>query len=189
MEISEIHDQFYSLLHHYIVASIKDKDDAADVLQEVFIKIATKLDSLSGNSKLRSWIFSITRNTIIDYHRKNSSNNKSGITEKIAEATIAEADGDMTKGLDKCLNGFIQELPDEYREIIIDSEIKGIKQKDLVGKYNLAYPSVRSRVQRGRAKLKEMLLSCCRIKADSRGNIMERSSKNGCGSACGEGCA
>jgi RNA polymerase sigma-70 factor (ECF subfamily) len=95
----------------------------------------------------------------------------------------------MTKGLDKCLAGFIHELPDEYREIIIDSDLKGIKQKDLAGKYSLAYPSVRSRVQRGRSRLKEMLLTCCSITADSRGNIIEKSSKNGCGTACGDGCA
>lgn len=189
MEISKIHNQFYALLHQYIAARIKDRDDAADVLQEVFIKIASKLDSLTDGSKLKSWIFTITRNAVIDYYRKNSGVGKTGITEKMADETMAEADADITKGLDKCLKGFIQQLPDEYREIIIDSEIRGIRQKDLAGKYNLAYPSVRSRVQRGRNRLKEMLLSCCRIKADSRGNILERTAKNGCSTSCGDDCA
>lgn len=189
MKIDKIHAEFHSLLYQYIAARIKDRDDAADILQEVFIKISSKLSSLTEDSKLRSWIFTITRNAIIDYYRKNSGDNRTDLTDKIADEMMEEADVDMTKGLDKCLKGFIHELPDEYREIIIDSEIKGIKQKDLAGKYNLAYPSVRSRVQRGRSRLKELLLTCCSIKADSRGNIIEKSAKNGCSTACGDGCS
>src|SRR5688572_4432189 len=188
MKIDKIHAEFHSLLFQYIAARIKDRDDAADVLQEVFIKISSKLGSLADGSRLRAWIFTITRNTIIDYYRKNSGGNRTDLTDKIADEMIAEADVDITKGLDKCLKGFIQELPDEYREIIIDSELKGIKQKDLAGKYNLAYPSVRSRVQRGRSRLKELLLTCCSIKADNRGNIIEKSAKNDCSAACGGGC-
>jgi RNA polymerase sigma-70 factor, ECF subfamily len=189
MKIDKIHAEFHTLLYQYIAARIKDRDDAADVLQEVFIKISSKLDSLADSSKLRSWIFTVTRNAIIDFYRKNSGNNTTDLTDKIADETSAEADVDITKGLDKCLKGFIQELPEEYREIIIDSELKGIKQKDLAGKYNLAYPSVRSRVQRGRTRLKELLLTCCSIKADNRGNIIEKSAKNDCSAACGDGCA
>lgn len=189
MKIEKIHAEFHNLLYQYIINRVKEKEDAADVLQEVFIKISAKLDTLADGSKLKSWIFTITRNAIIDYYRKNAGNHKTEINDALADELMAEADLDMTKGLDKCLLGFIQELPDDYREIIIDSELKGIKQKDLAGKYNLAYPSIRSRVQRGRTRLKEMLLNCCSITADSRGNILEKSSKNGCSTACGDGCA
>ena len=155
-------------------------------MQEVFVKIAAKLSSLTDNEKLKSWIFAITRNSIIDYYRKNANSKRTDITEKIINEIKDENDVDATKGLDKCLKGFIQKLPAEYRDIIIDSEIKGIKQKDLAEKYNLAYPSVRSRVQRGRSRLKEMLLNCCKIEVDSRGNILEATSKNNCGNDCGD---
>ncbi len=173
------------MLFSYISVRVNNSDDAADILQEVFIKIAAKLNSLTDNEKLKSWIFAITRNAIIDYYRKNANSKRADITEKIINEVKAETDIDTTKGLDKCLKGFIQKLPEEYRDIIIDSELKGIKQKDLAEKYNLAYPSVRSRVQRGRGRLKEMLLNCCKIEADSRGNILEATSKNNCGNDCG----
>jgi RNA polymerase sigma-70 factor (ECF subfamily) len=186
MEIKSIHNQFHKILFNYISVRVNNSDDAADILQEVFIKIAAKLNSLTDNEKLKSWIFAITRNAIIDYYRKNANSKRADITEKIINEVKAETDIDATKGLDKCLKGFIQKLPEEYRDIIIDSELKGIKQKDLAEKYNLAYPSVRSRVQRGRSRLKEMLLNCCKIEADSRGNILEATSKNNCGDACGD---
>jgi RNA polymerase sigma-70 factor (ECF subfamily) len=186
MEINQIHNQFHKVLYGYIAARVNNSDDAADILQEVFIKIAAKLSTLSDSKKLKSWIFTITRNSIIDYYRKTALDQKIEITEKIINQSYIESDNDATQGLDKCLNGFIKNLPEEYRDIIIDSEIKGIKQKDLSDKYELAYPSVRSRVQRGRARLKEMLLNCCQVELDSRGNIMEVTNKKKCGEECGD---
>ncbi len=184
MEIVTIHNQFHKLLRNYISKRVNDKTDTDDILQEVFIKIAAKLNSINDTEKLKSWIFTITRNTIIDYYRKNSNTKKIAITEKMMDESEEEIDFDTTKGLDKCLNGFIQKLPEEYRDVIIDSEIKGIKQKDLAEKYNLAYPSLRSRVQRGRLRLKEMLLTCCSIELDNRGNVIDVKSKNSCNDAC-----
>jgi RNA polymerase sigma-70 factor (ECF subfamily) len=180
MEINTIHNQFYNLLGNYIKARVNNSDDAADILQEVFIKVNDKLGLLTDENKIKNWIFIITRNTIIDYYRKNSHNQKSELTNRMIDEIVHETDLDDTQGLDCCLKNFILRLPEEYRDIIMDSEIYGIKQKELTQKYNLAYPSVRSRVQRGRTRLKEMLLDCCRIELDSRGNIMSVTSKKSC---------
>jgi len=181
MKINKIHNQFHNSLHNYIKARVNDRDDAADILQEVFIKIASKLDSLSAGEKLKGWIFTITRNAIIDYYRKKSTIKKSILTEQMIDEIANEQEFESTHGLDGCFRNFIRQLPLEYREIIIDSEINGIKQKDLAEKYGLAYPSIRSRVQRGRIRLKEMLLDCCKIELDSRGNVMNATPKKTCG--------
>lgn len=180
MEINTIHNQFYIILGKYIKARINDTDDASDVLQEVFIKINENLGSLTDDSKLKSWIFTITRNSIIDYYRKSSHQKKSELTECMMQKTMQETDFDNSQSLDCCLINFIERLPEEYQGIIMDSEIHGIKQKDLTEKYSLAYPSIRSRVQRGRSKLKEMLLDCCSIELDRRGNVMNVTSKKSC---------
>lgn len=182
MKINIIHNQFHNSLHNYIKARVSDRDDSADILQEVFIKIASKLDSLSDGEKLKGWIFTITRNAIIDHYRKKSNIKKSTLTEKMIDEIAHEQEFESTHGLDGCFKNFIQRLPVEYREIIIDSEINGIKQIDLGEKYDLAYPSIRSRVQRGRIRLKEMLLECCKIELDSRGNVMNAIPKKTCGS-------
>ncbi|MGH2665345.1 RNA polymerase sigma factor SigZ [Flavobacterium sp.] len=180
MEINTIHNQFYNILGNYIKARINNSDDASDVLQEVFIKVNEKLGLLTDESKLKNWLFTITKNSIIDYYRKNSHHKKSELTEYLMEELEQETDFETTQGLDCCLKNFIERLPEEYRDIIMDSEIHGIKQKDLTEKYNLAYPSIRSRVQRGRSRLKEMLLDCCSIELDRRGNVMNVTSKRSC---------
>ena len=186
MEVKAIHNQFHNTLLSFISNRINDRDDAEDILQEVFIKISNGINSIDDKEKLKSWIFTIARNAITDYYRKSANKIKIDITEKLIDETQEEIDIDNTKGLDKCLKGFIQKLPEEYRDIIIDSELKGIKQKDLANKYNLQYPTIRSRVQRGRTRLKEMLLKCCKIEADNRGNILGATPKDNCADSCGD---
>ena len=93
-------------------------------------------------------------------------------------------DPDPTKGLDQCMNSMISLLPEEYRDIIIDSEIKGIKQKDLADKYEMAYPSMRSRVQRGRERLKQLFYNCCHIETDKHGNILAAQGRTDCDGPC-----
>jgi RNA polymerase sigma-70 factor, ECF subfamily len=185
MEIKNIHTEFHEALLGYISSRISNKSDAEDILQEVFIKIAKSINTLSDEQKLKSWIFTITRNTITDYYRNNAGNSNISITENMIDETKEELTVDSTKGLDKCLAGFIQQLPDEYRDIIIDSELNEVKQKDLAIKYNMQYPTVRSRVQRGRARLKELLLGCCAVETDSRGNIVQSTLIGNCGDVCG----
>jgi RNA polymerase sigma-70 factor, ECF subfamily len=181
MEIKNIHEQFHKMLFNFINKRISNSDDAEDILQEVFIRISTHMHGVTEEQKLKSWIFTVTRNAITDYYRKNARIKRADMRDEMIDDIKETTDVDATKGLDKCLEGLIDRLPVEYRDIIIDSEIKGIKQKDLAGKYDLAYPSVRSRVQRGRSRLKDMLLHCCKIEADSRGNIMEASQVGNCG--------
>jgi RNA polymerase sigma-70 factor, ECF subfamily len=177
MEITQIHQEFHTVLNNYISKRVNNSTDVEDLLQEVFIKIHGGMSTLHKGESLKSWLFTVTRNTIIDYYRKNGKKNvlldENYLDENIAEESDVEPGAD----LQKCIHRFIDQLPDEYRGLIIDSELNGIKQKDLAGKYNMAYSSVRSRVQRGRSRLKEMFLDCCKIEMDRRGNIMDATPK------------
>jgi RNA polymerase sigma-70 factor, ECF subfamily len=184
MEVTTIYKQFHSELLGYVRSKIRSKEDAEDILQNVFISISSNVDKLNEDVKIKNWIFTITRNAIIDYYRINATRKKMGMTEAIDENILDTEDIDPTKGLDRCVSSMIQLLPDEYRQIIMDSEIKGEKQKDLAERYNIAYPSLRSRVQRGRERLKQLFYNCCHIETDKLGNIMEARGKTGCDGPC-----
>ena len=184
MEIEAIHSQFQKSLLRYLKSKIKSKEDAEDILQNVFIKITSNVNKLSDKEKLRNWIYAVTRNAIIDYYRTRASKKNAVFDESISDRIIDEDEIDSTQGLDQCLQGMIDQLPDEYKDIIIDSELKEIKQKDLAKKYNLPYPTLRARVQRGRERLKQLLYSCCKIETDTRGNILTVETKNNCVDPC-----
>ena len=184
MEVGKIYTQFHTELLRYVKSKVRSTEDAEDILQNVFIKITSSIDNLSDHVKLKGWLFTITRNTIIDYYRVNANKKNETPSEEIHEDIPELDDVDSTKGLDQCMGSMISLLPEEYREIIIESEINGVKQKKLAEKYGIAYPSMRSKVQRGRERLKQLFYNCCHISTDVRGNIIDAQGKGNCGGPC-----
>lgn len=184
--LEKVYVDFHALLLKYVSARVNSPEDAADIVQEVFVKAAIKMDSLEDDQKVKGWILTIARNTIIDYYRKRANHNESTMPQDILEEMRAEETTSTIVALDKCVKGFIGALPEDYRKIILDSEIKGIRQKDLAEKYGLAYSSVRSRVQRGRSRLKDMFLKCCEIELDQHGNILEATPRQECKESCAQ---
>ena len=188
MEVAGIFEQFHQSLLAYIRSKINSREDAEDILQNIFIRISANLGKLSDEEKLKSWVYAITRNAIIDYYRTNGSKKNIALDARIEESIPDEPQVDATKGLDQCIHSMIRLLPEEYRDIIIDAEINGLKQKDLAEKYSMAYPSMRSRVQRGRERLKQLFYNCCHIETDSAGNVLTAQEKNGCNGPCDPSC-
>lgn len=156
-----------SYLFNFIKSKVKDPDDSKDILQDVFLKVHSKIDSLRDSEKFQSWIFQITRNTINDHFKKNVYD----FSEMIIEET--EEEKDLTENLSNCINGMIDQLPSKYREAIYLSEIKGVSQKELSDKLEMSYSGTKSRVQRGRNELKKLILNCCNVDYDIYGNIID----------------
>ena len=80
-----------------------------------------------------------------------------------------EAISDMVKMMD--------ELPSEYCEALCMTEIDGMSQKDYAEKSGLSYSGAKSRVQRARSMLKDMLLDCCHYQFDKYGTVFHIESK------------
>ncbi|TGM34009.1 RNA polymerase sigma factor SigZ [Leptospira biflexa] len=175
---------FHKILLKFVALRINNKEDAADLVQEVFLKAAQNMNSLRDDDKVKSWLLAIARNAIIDYYRKRTSRDNTIEIERLIETLTIPEEEKTEIEIEKCLTRFIYQLPKDYREIIEDSEIKGIKQKDLASKYGIAYPTVRSRIQRGRIRLKEMFLRCCQIELDRHGNVLEVNPIHSCDNNC-----
>ena len=85
---------------------------------------------------------------------------------------------DETQKFSRCIIPMIKTLPDKYKEALEMSEIEGVSQKEMAKKLNISYSASKSRVQRGREKLKEILIECCEIKTDKYGNVIEYHKRN-----------
>ena len=71
MELAAIYTQFYNILLNFIKSRVSNHQDAEDIMQNVFIKVAMGIEDLNRKEKLKSWIYAIARNAIIDYYRAN----------------------------------------------------------------------------------------------------------------------
>jgi RNA polymerase sigma-70 factor (ECF subfamily) len=161
---------FESRLRSFIYSKIPDKAVTEDILQDVFIRIHLKIDTLNDESKLKPWLYQITRNRIMDHYRKNKTVYQPlpTLTEPVEEDTdnrvMDEAVQDMI--------GMMSDLPLEYCEALCLTELEGLSQKEYAEKIGIPYSSAKSRVQRSRKLLKDMLMRCCHYEFDKYGTIL-----------------
>jgi RNA polymerase sigma-70 factor, ECF subfamily len=86
--------------------------------------------------------------------------------------------------LSNCIAPFLYQLPEDYRDIMILSEIDDVSQKEIAARLNLNYVTVRSKIQRGRLKLKELISDCCTMIQGGKGGIVDYEKKGTCAGDC-----
>jgi len=77
-----------------------------------------------------------------------------------------------------CVKPFIEKLPEKYKSALIAAEINNVSQKELAKQLDISYSGAKSRVQRGREKLKNLLQECCNFEYDTYGNLIKSNKKN-----------
>lgn len=177
-EVTTIWTDFHKELKAFIFRKIRNSADTDDLLQDVFIKIMRNIDKVNQAENVRHYLYGIVRNAVYDYFRnKKQMMVNTELDEKmtaediqILNATIGEC----------CVKPFINKLPAHYREALLITEFQDISQKELAEKLNISYSGAKSRVQRGKEKLKEMILGCCAYQSDKYGNLLDTQDKN-CG--------
>lgn len=167
--LENIWNDFAARLGQFIRARVADPAAAEDILQDVFVKIQAKIDQLKDPSKLQSWLFLLARNAIIDHYRARKD------TTEIPETLPAELPerDDEADGLKASFRRMIDSLPEPYREAIRLTEFENLTQKQLAERLGISLSGAKSRVQRGREQLKEMLHECCTFEFDRRGKVIE----------------
>lgn len=164
---AKVWDEFSARLHSYIMKRVKDEAQADDILQEVFLRIHQKLETLQEEEKLKSWVFSITQNTLNDYFRQQKKRQEEPIEDEEHIPDEEQSDGNMQA----CLRPFIQQLPEPYKHTIMEAELQNRKYQDLADAEGLSLSAIKSRVQRGRELIKEMFIQCCHFSVDKEGKL------------------
>lgn len=176
--VERIWRDYHAALRGFIRARVRDDAVADDILQDVFVRIQSGIGGLREPGKLKSWIYRITRNAVVDHHR--ASKGLASLPHWLAAAE-QDAEDRARQDIEDCLMPLIRRLPDKYREAVTLSEIDGLTQKQVAERLGLSLSGAKSRVQRGRAMIKEMLQACCRFAFDRRGTLVDYQVK---GSGC-----
>ncbi|MBI5928585.1 MAG: sigma-70 family RNA polymerase sigma factor [Chloroflexi bacterium] len=149
-------------LNRFIHRRIDNPMDAEDILQDVLFKAYQKQYQLADVDKLRGWLYQIARHAIMDYYRATHEwpvelDDWSSILMTTLEETDDEGE------LLNCLLCLVEELPDKYRSALVASDFQEIPQHLLSQQLGLSYSGLKSRVQRGREKLRQSLESVCGV--------------------------
>lgn len=157
-------------IRNYIGKLTSDKDVIDDVSQEVFLKVHNSISTLNDSEKLDAWLRRIVYTTLMDIYRKKQKE-QTGKLLLIEEEAEPENEGNVA--LIECIVSLLQLLPDEQRELLEAVEVKGISQAEYARQNNLPLSTVKSKVQRSRQKLKELVKSNCMLTNDKYGNVVD----------------
>jgi RNA polymerase sigma-70 factor (ECF subfamily) len=168
----EVWESFHPRMRAFVRSRIRDPQDAEDVLQEIYIKLHTRADSLQDTQRLSAWLFQIARNTIIDHYRKQRTNISINDVEIPFDDETQSGD-DPARLLAAGLSDMLHCLPENYRQAVHLAELEGLNQSEVAQQLGLSLSGAKSRVQRGRVLLREALLDCCHFEFDRRGHVID----------------
>ena len=169
---SALYDTFNHQLCAFICGRIPDERDAEDILQEVLIRVHARMGTLRDENKLVSWLYQIARNAIADYYRRRRPNLVELDETLAADESLPEEENAVAR-LAPSMRELVDALPATYREALLLTEYQGLTQRELSERLGISFSGAKSRVQRARGKIKDMLMRCCHFELDRRGMILD----------------
>jgi RNA polymerase sigma-70 factor (ECF subfamily) len=169
MLLSQYSRQVYSL----IARSLRDPADAADVTQDVFIKVFRNISGFDGRSSLRTWIYQIAlreasnqrrwwsrhkqQETAIDAVVENEQGETFCLAEALAGHDASPYDCAAQAEVKQRLEDALRQLPEAFRGVVVLREIEGFGYEEIAEILQVNVGTVKSRLTRGRHALREIL--------------------------------
>ncbi len=186
LDFLKIYEEFQPKVLHYLKRMVGD-NDADDVAQEVFEKISRNLNDFKGESKISTWVYRIATNSALDKlksapYKRSTSGHLDPLPVEIIDASpkVTPSIGNKPQPPDqklirdemnKCIREFVDQLPADYRTIIILNELEGLTNKEIAEVLQVSLDTVKIRLHRARARLKKMLQEGCEFYHDDRNEL------------------
>ena len=161
----ELVSRYQNRLYHSLVHVVGSAEDAKDVAQEAFTLAFQKLGSFRGESQFYSWLFRIALNASVNFRRKNRSLGQS--IEATKERIGSEpADGRLDTAPEqpleqaerqKIVREALAQMTEEFRVPLVLAEMEEMKYDEIAAMLQCPIGTVRSRIHRGRAELRDKL--------------------------------
>ncbi len=168
-------DSFAPPLRAFLARRVPAGVEPDDLLQDVFLRVVKHLDSLRSTERPEAWLFQIARNALRDALRTRQ--RKDGRTDSLEVDVPAMADTAVVRESEEelapCLTPMIGRLAEPYRTAIELTSLRGLTQAEAARHVGVSLSGMKSRVQRGREQLRQMLVRCCEIDVDVRGGVSD----------------
>jgi len=147
--------------------------DVDDVLQDTFVRVHRGLADLSAEETFGAWVYRVAASAITDHRRKRARHPlvSGASSSEPAELVEASSDEDLEADLAECVALFVARLPSPYREAVTLTELQGLTQKQAAEMVGVSLSGMKSRVQRGRERIRHMFEECCEVAVDCRGHV------------------
>ncbi len=188
-DLAEIYETYHRKVMAY-AAKLLGSHHAEDIAQEVFLKVARSLGTLSDRGKLTSWIYAITLNTVRDHARERAARPQDAVgdvttgageqdplPEFADTASRSPEEAAIRSEMVACFLDYVRRLPRHYLLVYALSEFEDLSNQEVADRLRLSLGTVKIRLHRARAVLYGELRRSCRCYRNERGELMgERAS-------------
>jgi RNA polymerase sigma-70 factor, ECF subfamily len=166
--------QYSHPVYSLMARSLRDSADAADVTQEVFVKVFRNISGFHGDSSLRTWIYRIAlheasnqrrwwnrhkkQELTIDAPLENDEGETFCLADALASTSASPYDCAARTELEQRITAALQTLPEAFREVVVLREMEGFGYEEIAEILGVNIGTVKSRLTRGRAALREALV-------------------------------
>ena len=161
--VGRYQDRIYSAVHNYV----SNPDDAVDITQDALVKAYAKLRTFDASSGFYTWLYRIAVNTAIDFLRRRRSKPVDSLDDvKFTEIGFEPASHDVAADPEKVavaheqatqLRTAIGKLSHKLRTVLVLHDVEGLSQEEVAEVLKVPVGTVKSRVSRARAELRELL--------------------------------
>lgn len=148
-----------------------------DLVGDIMLRLVRHKDTLAAAGSPLAFVSRVAANALTDHYRRMAAEkralaaygNETGESTDPRSAERGDAAGDIAQ----CILPFIRALPETYRDALLLTEIGGLAQAEAARRLGISHSALKSRVRRGRAKLKDKLTRCCVLELDRRGGVAD----------------
>lgn len=163
---------YHAQMFHVAFRMLGDSGDAADVVQEIFIKVFRNIKGFKGESALKTWMFRIAFSEILNKlrwwkrrHRHStvsldddSNGNGSSYSQHVSDAGPTPEQALQSKEQEEAITRALGRLSCDHRSIIILRDIEGFSYGEIADVLGISIGTVKSRLARARSDLKKALI-------------------------------
>jgi RNA polymerase sigma-70 factor (ECF subfamily) len=169
----------------FVRRRIADPARADDLVGEILLRIHRHVDSVDDRERLANWVFRVARNAVVDEYRRAARSREqlvATVVDTAAEesAFAGEEEADAVQELARCLRPLLEGLSPEQRRAVELIDLDGLPQRRAAQREGVSLSGMKSRVQRGRRRLAELLGQCCALTLDARGLPMDYAAPAAC---------
>lgn len=161
-------------IYNLLLRSVRDPQAAADLLQEVFLRVIQRADKFHGGAKFSTWIFTIARNLSIDHARRMQHRRHRSLDAPVGSSDGSEGAGpamvDRVSGTDlggeraidsaeiqRRVAAAVEQLPSEQREVFLMRQLHGLSFQDIADVVGVPVNTVKSRMRYALERLQQAL--------------------------------
>ena len=165
----EIFNRYRKRVYNLIYRMVSDENDAADLTQEVFVKVYTMLPTLKADRAFYSWLRTVATNTVLDYLRRRPAGRIESLDQKAelgddrsVDREIPSTDEGPAKAaermdLQSAVREAVQSLASEHRAVVVLHHLEGLDVHEIASMLGVPDGTVKSRLARAREHLKRKL--------------------------------